>query len=44
MPTVRANGIDVYYERLGSGPPLLWLNGSGSTVAPAVIDFLLEDG
>jgi 3-oxoadipate enol-lactonase len=33
VPTVRANGIDVYYERLGSGPPLLWLNGSGSTVA-----------
>ena len=33
MPNVRANGIDVYFERLGSGPPLLWLNGSGSTVA-----------
>ena len=33
VPTVRANGIDLYYERLGSGPPLLWLNGSGSTVA-----------
>ena len=32
MPTVRANGIDLYYERLGSGPTLLWLNGSGSTV------------
>jgi pimeloyl-ACP methyl ester carboxylesterase len=32
VPTVRANGIDVYFERLGSGPPLLWLNGSGSTV------------
>ena len=32
MPIVRANGIDVYYERMGSGPPLLWLNGSGSTV------------
>jgi pimeloyl-ACP methyl ester carboxylesterase len=33
VPTVRANGIDVYFEQLGSGPPLLWLNGSGSTVA-----------
>ena len=33
MPTVRANGIDLYYERLGSGPPLLWLNGSGATIA-----------
>ncbi|MFL6204580.1 MAG: alpha/beta fold hydrolase [Acidimicrobiales bacterium] len=32
MPTARANGIDLSYERLGSGPPLLWLNGSGSTV------------
>ena len=36
MPTVRANGIDVYFERLGSGPPLLWLNGSGSTVEQVV--------
>jgi 3-oxoadipate enol-lactonase len=33
VPSVRANGIEVFYERLGSGPPLLWLNGSGSTVA-----------
>ena len=33
MPTVRANGIDVHYERFGEGPPLLWCNGSGSTVA-----------
>jgi pimeloyl-ACP methyl ester carboxylesterase len=32
VPTVRANGIDVYFERRGSGPTLLWLNGSGSTV------------
>ena len=27
------NGIDVYYERRGSGPALLFLNGSGSTLA-----------
>ncbi|MET0901619.1 MAG: alpha/beta fold hydrolase [Acidimicrobiales bacterium] len=33
MPTVRANGIDLYHERLGRGAPLLWLNGSGSTIA-----------
>ena len=33
VPTVRANGIDLYYERLGRGAPLLWLNGSGSTIA-----------
>jgi 3-oxoadipate enol-lactonase len=32
VPTVRANGIDLYYERLGGGPPLLFLNGSGATV------------
>jgi pimeloyl-ACP methyl ester carboxylesterase len=33
VPTVRANGIDLYYERFGEGPPLLWCNGSGTTVA-----------
>ena len=27
-----ANGIDLYYERAGSGPRLLFLNGSGSTL------------
>jgi pimeloyl-ACP methyl ester carboxylesterase len=32
VPTVRANGIDLYFERLGSGPPLLFLNGSGATL------------
>jgi 3-oxoadipate enol-lactonase len=29
MPIVRANGIDLYYEATGSGPPLLLLNGIG---------------
>jgi pimeloyl-ACP methyl ester carboxylesterase len=29
---VHANGIDIYYERSGSGPPLLFLNGSGATL------------
>ena len=33
MPTERLNGIDIYYERDGNGPPLLFLNGSGSTLA-----------
>lgn len=33
MPTVAANGIEIYYERRGSGPPLLFLNGSGATLA-----------
>jgi 3-oxoadipate enol-lactonase len=33
VPTERLNGIDIYYERDGSGPPLLFLNGSGATLA-----------
>ena len=33
MPTVAANGISIYYERAGSGPPLLFCNGSGATLA-----------
>ena len=33
MPTVAANGISIYYERSGTGPPLLFCNGSGSTLA-----------
>jgi 3-oxoadipate enol-lactonase len=33
MPTVSANGIDLYYEREGSGRRLLFCNGSGATLA-----------
>jgi 3-oxoadipate enol-lactonase len=33
MPNTLINGIDVYYEISGAGSPLLFLNGSGSTVA-----------
>lgn len=33
IPTISANGIGIYYERSGSGPRLLFLNGSGSTLA-----------
>ncbi len=33
MPTIRANGIDIYYERKGSGPRLLFFQGSGQTLA-----------
>ena len=29
-PTI--NGVDLYYERAGSGPPLLFFNGSGATL------------
>ncbi len=32
MPTFAANGIDIYYERSGSGPRTLFLNGSGATL------------
>lgn len=35
VPTAALNGIDVYYERSGDGPPLLFLNGSGSTLVEA---------
>ena len=37
MPTFHANGIDIYFERSGSGPPLLFLNGSGSTIATSAL-------
>ena len=35
MPTATINGIDVYFERGGEGPPVLFLNGSGATLAAA---------
>ncbi len=31
------NGIDVYYERGGDGPPLLFCNGSGGTLESAAL-------
>jgi 3-oxoadipate enol-lactonase len=37
MATVHANGIDIYYERSGEGPRLLFLNGSGSTLATSAL-------
>jgi 3-oxoadipate enol-lactonase len=37
MPTAAVNGIDVYYERSGDGPPLLFLNGSGATLAGSAL-------
>ena len=33
MPTMHANGIDIYYEQRGSGPRLLYFQGSGQTLA-----------
>ena len=32
VPIAHVNGIDIYYERDGQGQPLLFLNGSGSTL------------
>jgi pimeloyl-ACP methyl ester carboxylesterase len=32
VPTVNANGIDIYYERRGEGPRLLFVNGSGANL------------
>ncbi len=35
MPHVQANGISIYYEQRGSGPSVLFFNGSGATLATA---------
>jgi len=35
VPTAHLNGIDIYYERRGEGPRLLFLNGSGSDLVAA---------
>ncbi|MDQ1381581.1 MAG: hypothetical protein QOJ71_2300 [Actinomycetota bacterium] len=37
IPTISANGIDLYYERRGTGPRLLFLNGSGATLASSAL-------
>lgn len=29
MPTVETNGVDLYYERRGEGPPVVFLHGAG---------------
>ncbi|MBX3483068.1 alpha/beta hydrolase [Phenylobacterium sp.] len=29
MPTAQINGLDLYYERAGAGPPLLFISGTG---------------
>src|SRR3954452_22245036 len=33
MPSEQLNGIEIYYERSGAGDPLLFINGSGGTLA-----------
>jgi 3-oxoadipate enol-lactonase len=37
MPTAHVNGIDIYYEREGNGPRLLFLCGSGQTLATSSV-------
>lgn len=32
MATAHLNGIEIYFERSGTGPPLLFFNGSGSSI------------
>jgi 3-oxoadipate enol-lactonase len=44
MPTVSANGIELYYERHGAGPRLLFLQGSGSTLEGSQLLLRLFDG
>jgi pimeloyl-ACP methyl ester carboxylesterase len=42
VPTVVANGIEIYFERRGRGPRLLFFNGSGATLettAPMIEPF-----
>src|SRR5262249_58623123 len=31
MPTSRINGIELFHERIGAGPPLLLVHGLGSS-------------
>jgi 3-oxoadipate enol-lactonase len=40
MPVATANGLSLYYERAGSGPPLLFISGTGGDlrVKPNVFD------
>jgi 3-oxoadipate enol-lactonase len=37
MQTAPANGIDVAYDRSGEGPPLLFIGGSGQTLATSAV-------
>lgn len=44
VPTATLNGIDLYFERGGDGPRLLFLNGSGATLETSapIIDRLRQ--
>lgn len=39
MPTIRANDLEIGYEQLGAGPPLVLLHGAGSS---AQVDFAAQ--
>jgi pimeloyl-ACP methyl ester carboxylesterase len=39
MPTIHANDLEIAYERLGAGPPLVLLHGAGSS---ARVDFAAQ--
>jgi len=45
VPTINANGIDIYYEQKGSGPRLLYFQGSGQTLAKSgvMVDGFAKD-
>jgi 3-oxoadipate enol-lactonase len=43
MSTVEANGVKLYYERHGTGPRLLFLNGSGTTIETTRAMFSMFD-
>jgi 3-oxoadipate enol-lactonase len=38
VPFLEVNGLDLHYERYGSGPPLLNISGSGADLRNAVAD------
>lgn len=44
MPTVTTDGVDLYYERRGRGPRLLFLNGSGGTIEGSALLLSLFEG
>ena len=39
MPTIRANDLEIAYQRIGAGPPLVLLHGAGSSGA---LDFAAQ--
>src|SRR2546425_2615030 len=45
MPTIALDGVDLYYEERGSGPPVLLIHGNGGGAPPwdDVVDGLAAD-